>query len=192
MHLAATLLLAAVLCCWQELAAAAAVLPSIGRRLHRGAAALVISAALSYAPFAIAAGVDGDSIDRYTKVLYELKALDSTWSDTIKGGDDVRRVLGTVYSNTKGCTSSLCGFTQFQNKFVGRYGSELDDFGSFEQSSSELLEALNQADFLSYSSNFADYGNGGGGADYIKDSRKQIRRAVTSLEEILPQIRKQL
>lgn len=190
MNLLTALLIAAALC-WQG--AVAAVLPPLLRRLQRGAAALSISAALCYAPTVIAVGTDGGSIDRYAKVLGELKTLDDTWSDqTVKGGDDVRRVLGTVYSNTKGCTSSLCGFTQFQNKFVSKYGADLEDFASFEQSSSQLLEALNQADFLAYSANFADYGNGGGGSDYIKDSRTQVKRAITLLEEILPQIKNAL
>ena len=59
------------------------------------------------------------------------------------------------------------------------------DTDKFESISSEFLEALNQADFLAYSSIFSEYGNGGGGADYINQSRTQVKRAAGSIKEAI-------
>eukprot|EP01031_Cornospumella_fuschlensis_P042287 gene42287-51638_t len=62
------------------------------------------------------------------------------------------------------------------------------DVVEFEEPARELLEALNQADFLAYSSIFSEYGNGGGGADYIKDSHAQVKRAVLLMDDVLKSI----
>lgn len=50
---------------------------------------------------------------------------------------------------------------------------------------SQYLQALNQADFLAYSSIFAGYGNGGSGVDFIEESHKQVQKAITNLEDMI-------
>lgn len=99
------------------------------------------------------------------------------------------------------CSSPLCNYQSLIKGFARNHGDEID-LEEYDDKSQELLEALNQADFLAYSALFADYGNGGGGKgnfifyydyydhnfiiqDYIADSHKQIKRSVKSLEEII-------
>ena len=59
------------------------------------------------------------------------------------------------------------------------------DLPAFETASASLLEALNQADFLAYSSVFSDYGNGGRSEEYLTDSKGQVKRALDSVGDIL-------
>lgn len=142
--------------------------------------------------------VDPSYISRYELVKVDLQNLDNNWDAILAGekkgeslsGDNVRRKLGTVYSASTGCTQSLCGFTNFQNKFIKEFGSDLSDYDSFETAASNLLESLNQADFLAYSAVFSDYGNGGGGQNYLDDSHTQVKKALKSVNDILIEIRK--
>ena len=130
------------------------------------------------------AAISSESLSRWQNAYQELKNLDDNWSTIVKGeGDNIRRKLGTVYSPPS-CLNPLCSYDTFVNRFV-RENSDDIDFEVFEGPSGELLEALNQADFLAYSSVFSEYGNGGGGADYIEQSRKQVKRGVQKFEEIL-------
>jgi hypothetical protein len=48
-----------------------------------------------------------------------------------------------------------------------------------------LQEALNAADFLAYSAIFSEYGNGGGGKDYIALSRVQIKKAIPVMADLI-------
>lgn len=142
--------------------------------------------------------LDESYISRYELVKNDLQYLDNNWNNILNGekkgesspGDNVRRKLGTVYSVNSGCTQSLCGFTNFQNKFIKEYGTDINDYDSFETSASNLLESLNQADFLAYSSVFSDYGNGGGTQNYLDDSHVQVKKALKSVNDILTEIRK--
>lgn len=47
------------------------------------------------------------------------------------------------------------------------------------------IQCYVHTDFLAYSSVFAGYGNGGGGEDYIGNSRKQVQRAISAMKEVL-------
>jgi hypothetical protein len=60
------------------------------------------------------------------------------------------------------CSSPLCNYQSLIKGFARNHGDEID-LEEYDDKSQELLEALNQADFLAYSALFADYGNGGGG-----------------------------
>jgi hypothetical protein len=44
---------------------------------------------------------------------------------------------------------------------------------------------------LAYSSIFSDYGNGGGGADYMLQSQAQVQRAARSIKEAIEFLGKQ-
>lgn len=133
--------------------------------------------------FSEAAVDDPKSIARFRQGYQDLQDLDKNWDTVVKdSGDNVRRVLGTVYSNP--CSVSLCSFPVFVNKFAKANVDELD-LSAFDGPSMELLEALNQADFLAYSSVFSGYGNGGGGEDYIGGSRKQVQRGIKAFKEVL-------
>ena len=124
-------------------------------------------------------------ISRWKDAYQVLTDLDKNWDKTVKGeGDNVRRQLGTVYAPPK-CSSPLCSFNLFVPKFISENANEIDNIDDILEPSSELLEALNQADFLAYSSVFSEYGNGGGGADYIQQSRKQVQRSSIKLKEII-------
>lgn len=59
------------------------------------------------------------------------------------------------------------------------------DISSFEEPISVVLQSLNQADFLAYSSVFSEYGNGGAGVDYIANSRVQIQKAIEGMNEVI-------
>jgi hypothetical protein len=61
----------------------------------------------------------------------------------------------------------------------------------FAGPSSELLQALNQADFLAYSAIFQEYGNGGGGKDYIDLSHKQVVRSINAMKDCIAVLEKQ-
>lgn len=169
----------------------------------------VISSIISFGilsnPVISIAQDDPYTASRFTAILNELVRLDSNWDTIVKGeGDNVRRVLGTVYKAPK-CESPLCNYPSLIKGYAINHGFDID-LDAYDESSQELLEALNQADFLSYSQVFAEYGNGGGGryyhhlihhyrhlyiiiiiiiSDYISDSRKQIKRSIKSLEEVI-------
>lgn len=120
---------------------------------------------------------------RFTQGLQALENLDGNWESVVKGqGDNIRRKLGTVYSPPV-CDSPLCSFSSFIPKYVRSH--DQIDVSEFEGPSSELLQALNQADFLAYSSVFSDYGNGGGGVDYIAKSREQVQKAIRAMKEVI-------
>jgi hypothetical protein len=123
-------------------------------------------------------------LGRYANAKAELIALDKDWTAiTEQGGDGIRRKLGTVYSPPR-CDRALCSFSIFTNNFVKKHVDDLD-LSAFDGPSGELLEALNQADFLAYSSVFSGYGNGGGGEDYIENSHAQVRRAIKAIDEVM-------
>jgi hypothetical protein len=127
---------------------------------------------------------DPEAFNRFKDAKEELVQLDRNWESVVKsGGDGIRRKLGTVYSPPK-CVSPLCSFPTFSEKFVRQHFDDID-MEAFEEPSAELLEALNQADFLAYSSVFADYGNGGGGVDYIDNSRVQVKRALSAITQVV-------
>ena len=157
--------------------------------LPRAAARIIGSIGCSFGivistpTFSGAAISDPTSIARFRQGYQDLQELDKNWDSVVKdSGDNVRRVLGTVYSNP--CSVSLCNFPTFVNKFAKANVDELD-LSAFDGPSLELLEALNQADFLAYSSVFSGYGNGGGGEDYIGGSRKQVQRGIQAFKEVL-------
>lgn len=137
------------------------------------------------APIISNAAVDDPSaIARYKDAERELQELDTNWDKVASaGGDSIRRKLGTVYSPPK-CSSALCSFNIFTDKFVRAHSEDLN-LAEFDAPSAELLEALNQADFLAYSSVFSDYGNGGGGVDYINNSRLQVKRAKEAITKVI-------
>ena len=121
---------------------------------------------------------------RFQSGLAQLKKLDSEWDIVSKGGgDNIRRYLGTVYTPPT-CTSPLCSYSNFLTKYAQAHLDDLD-LGLYEEASGELVTALNQADFLAYSSIFSEYGNGGGGKNYIAESHTQVRKAIDALEHVL-------
>eukprot|EP01038_Epipyxis_sp_PR26KG_P006018 gene6018-8288_t len=133
---------------------------------------------------------DIEGMTRFESSLVELMTLDRDWEKVLTSGgpqspegDNIRRKLGTVYSPPK-CESSLCSFPIFVNKFARAHTDDLD-VSAFEEPINKFLEALNQADFLAYSSVFSDYGNGGGGKDYLNDSHNQVKRAIVELKEVI-------
>lgn len=95
--------------------------------------------------------IDPISVARFRQGYEDLQELDKNWDNAIKdktgdiNPDNIRRVLGTVYKDP--CSSPLCSFTTFINKFVKANGDDLD-VSAFDEPSRELQQALNQADFL--------------------------------------------
>ena len=145
-----------------------------------------LSSFLSFVPIANA---EFKEIERYQAALVDLEKLDTNWDSIVQGkGDNIRRRLGTVYTPPK-CESPLCNFPSFTEKFVKSHIDDLD-VDAFEEPSANLLSALNQADFLAYSSVFSEYGNGGGGANFIDLSHKQVEKAINSLHEIIAVLEK--
>lgn len=167
------------------------------RILTSFSAALLVSATLSNCVplFSVAfaadeiPGSDLVGVARFERARDDLKALDENWDTvTAKGGDGVRRQLGTAYAPPK-CLPALCSWNLFVDRFVR---TEDVDISEFDGPSLELQQALTNADFLAYSSVFSDYGNGGGGmegaggsADLLQNSRKQINIAVKALDKLI-------
>ena len=133
------------------------------------------------------AAIPSDALARWKTAASELEVLDKDWDNIVRGeGDNVRRRLGTVYAPPK-CLPALCSFNLFVPRFITENVDDID-MDTFEGPSGELLEALNQADFTAYSAIFSEYGNGGGGADYLQQSRKQVQRSIKVMKDILNQL----
>jgi len=131
---------------------------------------------------------DAEAMARFQNSYDQLDRLDSSWDEIVKGeGDNIRRKLGTVYAPPT-CDSPLCGISTYIPRFVKGHPEDLD-ISAFEEPAREFLEAYNQADFLAYSSIFSEYGNGGGGADYIKDARNQVKRAKQAMSEVIKAVK---
>jgi len=128
---------------------------------------------------------EGDDMTRFASILNELEMLDNSWDTVVMNkGDNIRRKLGTVYTPPI-CSSPLCGVSNYIPKYVKTHYDDLDVV-SFEDPSNRFLQAYNQADFLAYSSMFADYGNGGGtGTDYIELSHEQVKKAIEATKEMI-------
>ena len=125
-------------------------------------------------------------VPRFMAARTELQKLDADWDQIVAkrgGGDGVRRVLGTVYAPPK-CEAALCGWNLFIDKFV-RSPEATIDLSEFDTPSLTLQQALVNADFLAYSSGFADYGNGGGGQELLEQSHKQVQVALLALDELI-------
>mmetsp|Transcript_28867 Transcript_28867/g.27651 ORF Transcript_28867/g.27651 Transcript_28867/m.27651 type:complete len:189 (+) Transcript_28867:73-639(+) len=134
------------------------------------------------------ATIDPVSIARFRSGYEDLQALDKNWDTVIRdktgdiAPDNIRRVLGTVYRDP--CSAPLCSFSTFINKFVKANSDDLD-VSAFDEPSRELQQALTSADFQAYSSVFSAYGNGGGGEDYIGNTRKQVQKGIVAFKDIL-------
>lgn len=144
---------------------------------------------ISYAEAAILN--DDSSMQRLKASLVELKRLDKDWT-TVTGvagaGDNIRRVLGTVYSPPN-CDSPLCSSDKFVKRFITSHLDDID-LDSFEGPSSQYLEALKNADFLAYSSIFSEFSGGGGigessSAKYVDMSHEQVKKAIVHLTDML-------
>eukprot|EP01039_Chlorochromonas_danica_P000345 gene345-370_t len=125
-------------------------------------------------------------VRRFHQAQEELEVLDKDWDKIVNGdGDNIRRRLGTVY-RTDGakCDRALCSFTLFVEKVARGHADNLD-IVAYEEESRSLLDALNQADYLAYSSIFSDYGNGGHGENWIGDSHVQVKRALSLMHKVI-------
>ena len=134
-------------------------------------------------------------VERLESAQAELRSLDKEWFNVVKerGGDGVRSRIGTVYKPPL-CEPALCNMPRFVIKFI-ESNPELD-IDLVEEPARELATALNQADFLAYSANFADYGNGGGvygsspqSDQYLDKSHVQIGLALEDMNELLKAVK---
>lgn len=144
---------------------------------------------------AIAVGDPSDlsGMDRFVEAKNELLSLDKDWDGIVsrRGGDGIRKGLGTVYGPPK-CLASLCNFNSYLTKFVRSTEGANIDLSEFEPSSLALQQSLTNADFLAYSANFADYGNGGmegGSKELLSDARKQVKLAIAAMDECISVIK---
>lgn len=53
------------------------------------------------------------------------------------------------------------------------------------EASQAVLDGIKNADFLAYSANFASYGNGGGGTDYLQESYKAMQTTLATYRDLL-------
>lgn len=161
-------------------------------RLKSFAKSVVVSSYLiGGQPFIAQAALDDTvAIKRFEDSLDVLSNLDKNWDSITKGnGDNIRRKLGTVYAPPT-CDSPLCNFPGFVTKFVKAHPDDLEVDG-FEEPIAEVSEAINQADFLAYSSMFSEYGNGGNGEDFLTNAHNQVKRAVTNLKLVVTELKRQ-
>lgn len=166
--------------------------------LRRKACVFVVTAATGFldplansAAHIAHANPKGKEYERLRKAREELASLDEDFMDVVKtkGGDGVRSRLGTVYK-PPACELSLCSFPIFVEKLIS---SDPDiDLDAIEEPARQLSTAYTQSDFYAYSSNFAEFGNGGGlygsspNSDlYLDKSREQVHRALKHLDEVL-------
>ena len=136
-------------------------------------------------PIACNAALD---LTRFKTALSELQDLDKNF-DSITDGDAVRRSLGTVYKPPK-CDLALCNFAPYLENFIKANYDELDNLDEIDEPLKALATALQQADFLAYSSNFADAAGGGGSTaqKYLAKSRFQIKLSEELLQNLLKQL----
>ena len=119
---------------------------------------------------------------RFTQAAMSLKDLNNDWENTVKSDpDNVRRVLGTVFTPPT-CSKPLCGFESFCRSYAKAHIDDISDMEEYDTLFLKAQEALTSADFLAYSAVFSEYGNGGGGKDYIQLSRTQVRSAIEALD----------
>ena len=139
----------------------------------------------------VIAAEGGKDYERLRSARKELASLNEDFMEVVKtkGGDGVRSRLGTVYK-PPACELSLCSFPSFLEKFIQ---SNPDiDLEAIEEPARLLSEAYTQSDFYAYSSNFAEFGAGGGlygsspNSDlYLDKSREQVTRTLKLLDEVL-------
>ena len=131
-----------------------------------------------------AAVTDPLILNRYLDAQKELIELDTAWDlRSSKGGDEIRRMLGTVYSPPL-CSSPLCSFDKFSDKMLIDHGGEFD-LEKFDGPNLALLDALNQANMWAYAANFAGPEQKVPPEQYIKDSRIQVKRAILAIKEVI-------
>jgi hypothetical protein len=175
-----------------QASSASSPVSSIARNVaHLSASWLVNTAAVPIVP-AVHADMGGD-VSRIQGAAVELEVLDRDFDAVVRsrGGDGVRARLGTVYKPPV-CEPRLCSFPSFMEKFVRSNAENLDNIDALDEPLRKLLEAYTQADFYSYSSNFADFGNGGGlyGSSpqsdaYLDKARAQVKIALTEIRSVI-------
>ena len=147
-------------------------------------AGIFLSASMPFLPFGDANAAITDDALRFAAARSSLQDLDSVWDNKVgNDGDAIRRVLGTVFTPPR-CSVPLCGFEKFGRDFLISHFDEISDADAFDTELGKTNDYLNQADFLAYSSIFSEYGNGGGGKDYIAESRVQVKKAIESLDAL--------
>jgi hypothetical protein len=149
----------------------------------------IVAACTLSLPCNAALDLSDPDIKRFQDSLIELQTLDDNWDELVKGeGDNIRRQLGTVYKPPK-CEPALCNYADFVKKFVKSHADSDLNLVDFEEPSANVLEALNQAEFLAYSSMFSENSGGGGFANkadkYIDDSHKQVKRALKYMKQAI-------
>lgn len=133
---------------------------------------------------------DPPALKRFDDALTVLVDLDKNFDAITKGnGDNIRRQIGKVYA-PPACTNPLCSFDTFVTKFVRSHPDDLD-VDTFEGPIAEVQEAINQADFLAYSSIFSEYGNGGNGEDFLSNTHAQIKRAAKNMKVVVADLKSQ-
>jgi hypothetical protein len=163
-------------------------------RFQRFAKSVVVSSCLLggfvHQPIVAQALDDKVAVKRFEASLDVLTNLDKNWDSITKGnGDNIRRKLGTVYAPPS-CDSPLCNFPNFVTKFVKAHPDDLE-VDTFEEPIAEVGEAINQADFLAYSSMFSEYGNGGNGEDFMGNAHTQVQRAIANLKLVVIDLKRQ-
>jgi hypothetical protein len=134
---------------------------------------------------------DPESITRLLNGKQQLQSLDDNWDSIAKkGGDEIRRYLGTVYGPSLP-KSPLSSMPIFIEKFIKSHSNDLN-LSEFEEPSADFLEALTQADFLAYSANFAEFSAAAGIEDspngpkqLLIKSHSAVHKAAKSLDEML-------
>jgi len=161
------------------------VVESLHRSQMRSMASAVVTLGLAFPNPALALGESSleSGPARFTQALESLRTLDKDWGTAVKEPDDVRRVLGTVYTSA-GCTKPLCGFESFVRNYAKSHVDELNDIEEYDTYFLEAQKALTSADFLAYSAVFSEYGNGGGGKDYVELSKVQVEKAIEALTQL--------
>lgn len=155
-------------------------------RMTRKVASTLLSLSLPFMTMNNAHAVvqDDVGISRLAAVSTSLKDLDANWEKKVgSDGDAVRRVLGTVFTPPR-CNAPLCGFEKFGRDFLKNHFDDINDVDKFDEELGKTNDFLNQADFLAYSAIFSEYGNGGGGKDYIAESRLQVKKAITAIDAL--------
>lgn len=75
-------------------------------------------------------------------------------------------------------------FTGIQDALISDPSADIDPL-DFAELSGEVLAALRESEYLAYSANFAGYGNGGGGVDYIEESRQLVEKTRKLYAQLL-------
>lgn len=145
--------------------------------------AVVLSAAAVLTPRAASAAAGDAERDQWKRAVADIDKLATNYeSISAKGGDEVRKYLGTVGDSTLSSATT----PMFKiDKSLKKLASDADDPEEFLNAVEEFLLRVSAADSMAYSANFA----GGSGkpkppAEYLRLAGEEVKDMRKRADEV--------